>query len=201
MKRLKNLLNPPPEWQIPVIVLVGAIFGLGLYIVKISNITSYMSDDPKACINCHVMTAEYITWDHSSHRAVANCNDCHVPNDNIFNKYYFKAKDGMYHATVFTLRMEPQAIIMKDASAEVVQKNCVRCHEDQVTDAKMSSWVDNHKENRTTRKCWECHQQVPHGRVKSLSAIGYHIDPVEDLKEKQLIVPDWLEKAISKPSK
>ena len=201
MKRLTKLLIPPPEWRIPVIVLIGAMVGLGLYIARVSNIASYLSDDPKACINCHVMTSEYITWNHSSHRDVAHCNDCHVPHDNIVSKYYFKAKDGLYHASIFTLRMEPQAIVMKEASAEVVQNNCVRCHSEQITDARLSSWVDKHFENRTERKCWECHQHVPHGKVKSLSAVGYHLDPVTRRTRKNLIVPDWLEKAINEPSK
>ncbi|WP_109830432.1 cytochrome c nitrite reductase small subunit [Reichenbachiella versicolor] len=199
MSLLKKIY-PPPKWRIPVIILLGAISGLGVYIVNISNATSYLSDDPKTCINCHVMTAEYITWDHSSHREVATCNDCHVPHDNVFNKYYFKAKDGLYHASIFTMRMEPQAIVMKEASAEVVQSNCVRCHKEQVTDAKMASWVFNHEESRTERTCWECHQYVPHGRVKSLSAVGYHLDPLAPESEKKSIVPDWLDNAINNPT-
>ena len=195
-------ITPPPNWKTPVIILLGAIAGLGLYIFNISNAASYLSDDPKTCINCHVMTAEYITWDHSSHREVATCNDCHVPHDNVVNKYYFKAKDGLYHASIFTMRMEPQAIVMKEASAEVVQSNCVRCHYDQVTDAKMSGWVENHEQSRTDRTCWDCHQQVPHGKVKSLSAVGFHLDPITDKSEKKLIVPDWLDQAIQNtPSK
>lgn len=201
MRRIIRKFYPPKEWRVPVIILLGAICGLGIYIINVSNVVSYMSDDPKACINCHVMTAEYITWDHSSHREVASCNDCHVPHDNIFNKYYFKAKDGAYHASVFTLRLEPQAIVMKEASAKVVQSNCIRCHQDQVTDAKMLSWVEDHQENRTSRQCWECHQQVPHGRVKSLSAVGYHLDAVSQSDNGVEIVPTWLEKALSESPK
>ena len=41
------------------------------------------------------MTPQYATWSHSTHREHAHCNDCHVPHNNILNKYYFKAKDGM----------------------------------------------------------------------------------------------------------
>ena len=40
----------------------------------------------------------------------------------------FKAKDGLYHATVFTARAEPDVIEMQEASQEVVQDNCIRCH-------------------------------------------------------------------------
>ncbi|MEH0152836.1 cytochrome c nitrite reductase small subunit [Limibacter armeniacum] len=186
---------PPKEWQPVVAVLMGAIVALGLYMVKAANVTSYLSDDPKACINCHVMTTEYITWQHSSHREVAHCNDCHVPHDSFLKKYAFKAKDGLYHATIYTLRAEPQAIIMHEAGQEVVQSNCIRCHKAQVTDAKSASWVSSHMHDRLDRTCWECHRETPHGRVKSLSAVGYHVEPLPIKEQQELFVPEWLEKA------
>ena len=160
---------------------------------KESKVISYLSDDPQACVNCHVMTPVYNSWMHSSHREWAKCNDCHVPHDNVFNKYYFKAKDGLYHASVFLSRGEPEVIRMKEAGVEVVQSNCIRCHEDQVTDARLSVSVENHLENRTERKCWTCHQEVPHGSVHSLSSVKYYgkID-----EEHQETVPQWLNKYI-----
>lgn len=197
MKRLFIRLIPPKEWQIPVVIMLGAIVGLGIYLVQISNVVSYASDDPRACINCHVMTAEYITWDHSSHREVATCNDCHVPHDNLLRKYMFKAKDGMYHASVYTLRMEPQTIVMREESEKVVQANCIRCHQQQVTDPKMTSWVDGHYEHRTERSCFDCHRETPHGRVRSLSATGFHIEPIPIKEEQSNIVPDWLDRAFT----
>lgn len=183
---------PPDEWLLPVTVLVGMIFGLGFYILHLSKAASYLSDDPKTCINCHVMTTEYITWNHSSHRDIATCNDCHVPQDNALNKYYFKAKDGLYHASVFTMRMEPQTITMREPSKVVVQNNCIRCHMDQVTDAKMISWVEGHKESRLDRTCWECHKETPHGRVRSLSSVGYQLDPMPIKQQQKEFVPNWI---------
>ena len=199
MSLLKKLI-PPRNWQVPVVILCGAIFGLGFFILRLSNAASYLGEDPRACINCHVMTPQYITWEHSSHREVATCNDCHVPQDNVVNKYYFKAKDGLYHATIFTLRLEPQAIKMKPASIQAVQNNCIRCHFPQVTDAKMAGWVDNHLANRTERTCWECHRHTPHGRVRSLSATGFQIEPLPVREQQQIFVPEWLEKAIKENS-
>ncbi|MEN7551041.1 cytochrome c nitrite reductase small subunit [Rapidithrix thailandica] len=193
-----KFLIPPPKWQVPVIILLGAILGLGIYMIRLSEAYSYLSDDPRACINCHVMTPQYITYKHSSHREVASCNDCHVPHDHIANTYYFKAKDGLYHASVFTLRMEPQTIKMRPPSVAVVQDNCIRCHTDQVTDAQTASWVADHINSRTNRLCWECHREVPHGRVRSLSAIGYHIEPLKSQEEKELIVPEWIKKEMEK---
>lgn len=193
---LKKII-PPDEWLLPVTVLVGMIVGLGFYILHLSKAASYLSDDPKTCINCHVMTTEYITWNHSSHRNVATCNDCHVPHDNVFNKYYFKAKDGLYHASVYTMRMEPQTITMREPSKVVVQNNCIRCHKDQVTDAKMISWVESHKESRLDRTCWECHKETPHGRVRSLSSVGYQLDPMP-INQQQEFVPQWIKDQLKK---
>ena len=193
--------RPPPKWRVPVAILSGGMMGFILIILRISNAVSYLGDDPRTCINCHVMTPQFITWEHSSHREVATCNDCHVPQDNMVNKYYFKAKDGLYHAAMFTLRLEPQTISMKNASVQAVQANCIRCHVDQVTDAKMMSWVDNHYENRTGRTCWQCHKETPHGRVRSLSATGFQIEPLPIREKQQVFVPDWLENALNTKDK
>jgi cytochrome c nitrite reductase small subunit len=173
--------------------MVAALFGMGLYMLRISNAASYLSDDPQACVNCHLMTPQYITWSRSSHREVAHCNDCHVPHNNIVSKYYFKAMDGLYHASIFTIRAEPQVIKARGPSIKVIQNNCIRCHESQVTDAKMAAFVQDHHAKRTDRPCWECHREVPHGRVKSLSSVGHQIEPIRAHAPPDLeIVPPWL---------
>ncbi|POY34884.1 cytochrome c nitrite reductase small subunit [Solitalea longa] len=190
-------LIPPKKWRPAAIVAVATFIGLGLYVLRLSNAASYLSDDPQACVNCHLMTPQYITWSHSSHREVASCNDCHVPHNNVFSKYYFKAKDGLYHASIFTLRAEPQVIKAKSASIEVIQENCVRCHVNQVTDAKMAGFVEDHHAKRTDRTCWECHREVPHGRVKSLSSVGLQLEPIREYASPDMkIIPDWLQKTM-----
>ena len=129
---------------------------------------------------------------------VASCNDCHVPHNNVFNKYYFKAKDGLYHASVFTTHSEPQVIRAKEPSVKVIQSNCIRCHGDQVMDAKLEGFVATHKADRTDRLCWECHRDVPHGREKSLSAVGAQIEPIREYSAKDLsVIPDWLRESLS----
>ena len=74
------------------------------------------------------MTPYYQSWLHSSHHLWATCNDCHVPQDNVFNQYAFKAMDGLYHAAVFTVKGESQVIRPRLASYEVIMDNCIRCH-------------------------------------------------------------------------
>lgn len=180
-------LTPPPRWVFPVIILMGIFFGLGGYTFYISRAPSYLSDQPETCVNCHIMTPQYATWFHSSHRERAHCNDCHVPHNNVANKYFFKAKDGLRHATIFTLRMEPQVIFIKDEGKEVVQQNCIRCHEELLTDHKLMAKTEEYAHHRNDRKCWECHRELPHGRVNSLSSV-----PDARVPLPQSPIPKWL---------
>lgn len=197
MSKFLKAILPPPTWRLPVAIVAGALFGLAAYVFYISNAVSYLSDDPKTCINCHVMNHEYASWFHSSHRENANCNDCHVPHNNVFNKYFFKAKDGMRHATIFTLRNEPQVIRIKDAGAEVVQNNCIRCHNELITDRRIIATTQSYDHFRTEgRKCWECHREVPHGRMNSLSAVPNAIIP--DTKNP---IPDWINNFVKNQKK
>jgi len=183
---IKNL-TPPEKWMAPVIIVLAIFSGLFLYLVYISNAPSYLSDNPKTCVNCHIMTPQYATWSHSSHKSVTNCNDCHVPHNNVFNKYFFKAKDGMRHATIFTLRAEPQVIFIKEAGKEVVHQNCIRCHENLIHDSKLARYSTDINHFRKDRKCWDCHRETPHGRVNSLSSAPNARAPLPESP-----VPDWM---------
>ena len=185
--RIIKVIKPPQSWKIPVMIITGLICGLGLYILKLSNAPSYLSDKPETCVNCHIMAPQYTTWNHSAHREVSTCNDCHVPHNNIFNKYFFKAKDGLRHATIFTLRKEPQVIFIREEGKQVVQDNCIRCHVDKITDSKMLALTNELHHSRTERKCWECHRETPHGRVNSLSSVPNARIPVL-----QSPVPEWV---------
>jgi cytochrome c nitrite reductase small subunit len=183
---LKKLL-PPPGWRIPVMIVSSLFLGLVLFLFYVSKAHSYLSDKPETCTNCHIMSPQYATWSHSSHREVANCNDCHVPHNNVFNHYYFKAKDGLRHATIFTLRNEPQVIFIKKDGAEVVHNNCIRCHNQLLIDPKLNATVNNHEVHMTDRRCTECHREVPHGRVNSISSVPNARVPLPENP-----VPGWL---------
>jgi len=168
-------LMPPEMWRIPVLIVLGIFTGLFLFLFRISEARSYLSDDPEVCINCHIMTPQYSTWAHSAHRSITDCNACHVPHDNVFNKYLFKAKDGLRHATVFTLRNEPQAIYIREAGREVVHENCLRCHSSLFGDGPGRPWeaMMNHRE----RECLDCHRNTPHDRINSISSTPGAITP------------------------
>ncbi|MDD3877279.1 MAG: cytochrome c nitrite reductase small subunit [Bacteroidales bacterium] len=190
---LIQLVTPPKKWRLPVIVILGIIVGTGLLIIHISNAPSYLSDKPETCINCHVMYPQYATWTHSSHREVATCNDCHVPQDNFFRTYAFKAMDGMRHSSVFTMRAEPQAIRIKQAGINVVQENCIRCHLNMVDMVSIIEVTgENHFEGKGKR-CWDCHRNVPHGEVRSLASTPHSLVP-----RLPSVMPEWLQKFTSK---
>lgn len=183
---------PPQQWRFAVLLIIAILFGLFAFLFYISNAPSYLSDNPKTCVNCHIMAPQYATWMHSSHREWANCNDCHVPHNNIFNTYFFKAKDGLRHATVFTMRGEPQVIRIKEEGHKAVQQNCIRCHTDLITDSKMNTIHSEFQDNRTERTCWECHTEVPHGKVRSLTSTPHAKVPLPESP-----VPEWLHTIMS----
>jgi cytochrome c nitrite reductase small subunit len=181
----------PPKLRTGLIILGGIFVGLSIFSLYVSNAVSYLSDRPETCINCHIMNPQYATWSHSSHREKANCNDCHVPHSNPVSKYAFKAMDGARHATMFTLRAEPQVIQIKEAGKKAVQENCKRCH-----------WKLNEEVNTLVsateihegegRFCWECHRETPHGRINSLASTPYALVP-----RLESPVPDWIKEFVN----
>jgi cytochrome c nitrite reductase small subunit len=190
IKKIFSYLVPPGNWRLPVIIIFGIAAGISLHIFYASNAISYLSDDPRTCVNCHIMAPEYATWQRGSHGRVATCNDCHVPQDNIINKYLFKATDGMRHSYIFTLRAEPQVIQIKEAGKHAVQNNCIRCHQNQIHPIAMRA-ISNSSIADDGRYCWDCHRETPHGKVHSLSSTPYARVPLLESP-----TPEWIKKMV-----
>jgi len=177
--------------KIIAIILGGIICGLGGYTAYASRFGSYMSDDPAACVNCHIMAPYYASWNHSSHARNTTCNDCHVPHDNAVRKWWFKGMDGMRHAAIFTMRGESQVIQATDKSATVIMDNCVRCHEQLNTEFVKTGRISYHQAKEGDGKaCWDCHREVTHGKIGLSSA------PNALVPYPKAIVPEWLKKLI-----
>lgn len=196
IRKFFKLLIPPMKWHIPVIILAGIIVGLGFYVLHISNAVSYLSDDPKTCVNCHIMIPEYATWERGSHGRVTTCNDCHVPQDNVIRKLYFKAQDGLRHATIFTLRAEPQVIRIKSAGKAVVQENCIRCHSNYLHPASLRAINAKAIYHDQELLCWDCHRNTPHGTVHSLASTPYVRVP-----QIKPVIPGWIKEYIKEENK
>jgi len=154
------------------LVTVAVALGMGLYLVRESKAISYLSTNAEACINCHVMESYYATWQHSSHAQRATCVECHLPVDNYIDKYASKTRDGWNHSTAFTLNTYGKRMLISGDGARRVQENCVRCHSS-LSKAIIKNIDRYHafdSESLGDRKCWDCHRQIPHGRVRSINA-------------------------------
>lgn len=135
-------------------VTLGVLTGLGGYTFFYAQGHSYLLDDPKACMNCHVMRDQYDSWNRSSHHAAATCNDCHTPK-NMLAKYAVKAINGWNHSAAFTTGDFDEPIRIHDFNARIAHDNCVRCHEDVVS--RMRTYA--HPE---MVDCVQCHGNVGH---------------------------------------
>ena len=150
------------------VVLVISMFA---YLVNESKMLSYLSSDPKACINCHTMNTHYATWQHSSHRETATCIDCHLPRDSFINKMIAKSKDGFNHSLAMTLGSYGNNLRATNDAAKRIQNNCISCHENIVSQMLENSQLYQQVDSSVQmgRRCWDCHRDVPHGTTRNLT--------------------------------
>jgi len=146
--------------------LVGAFAATGTYTFVNAKGTSYLSDDPAVCANCHVMQEHLDGWQHSSHRSVAVCNDCHLPQESLFAKLLVKASNGYHHSSAFTLGNFAEPIRIKPGNARVLEANCLRCHGSLTGDITAHGTLGvatDPSQTADLHGCARCHQEVGHG--------------------------------------
>lgn len=136
-------------------VLAGAGGGVGLFTFGYAQGASYLTNDPQACVNCHVMREQYDGWTRGSHHAVATCNDCHAPHDFI-GKYSTKARNGWNHSLAFTLGGFHEPIRITARNREITEAACRHCHADLV------EAIDQHAPSGEGLSCIRCHRDVGH---------------------------------------
>jgi cytochrome c nitrite reductase small subunit len=110
---------------------LGMLGGLGVFTFGYGQGASYLSNNPKACVNCHVMDPYYDSWQNSSHRHVAACNDCHLPHS-FAGKWITKADNGFFHSLAFTFENFHEPIRIKPRNRRVTQQACLDCHSELV---------------------------------------------------------------------
>ena len=135
----------------------GGAIGLGGYTFSYAQGFSYLSDDPAACSNCHVMREVYDGWNKGSHKAVAGCNDCHTPHTSLVEKYFVKALNGWNHSSAFTTGNYPNTIRITPFDKDIALQNCLGCHGNLVSQI-------SHADTRDPTDCLTCHSGVGHGR-------------------------------------
>ena len=121
------------KWILFATIVIGMTVGLGLFTFGYAKGYSYLTNDPAACANCHIMQEHFAAWTKGSHRSVATCNDCHTPH-NLAGKYYVKAKNGFWHSFYFTVGGFPDPLRITSGNASVTQEACRYCHTE-ITDA------------------------------------------------------------------
>ena len=79
------------------LLLLGIPVGVGAFTFVYAKGFSYLSTDPRACVNCHVMNEQYEAWLKSGHRHAATCVECHLPHEGLA-KWIAKADHGFRHS-------------------------------------------------------------------------------------------------------
>lgn len=141
------------------VILLGALIGLaagvGGYTFVYAKGASYLTNDPAACANCHVMDPYYDQWNASPHRAVAVCNDCHTP-PGLVPKYLTKASNGFWHSYAFTTGDFHEPLRIKPGNREVTEKACRKCH------AALTVAIEGPHRPGQEMACTRCHWDVGH---------------------------------------
>lgn len=135
--------------------LVGAAAGLGGYTFVYAKGYSYLTNDPAACANCHIMTDHYRAWSRGGHRAVASCNDCHTP-PGLVPKYVTKARNGFWHSFYFTTGRYPDPLQITARNHAVTEQACRTCHAD------VTAAIDPVRHTGSALTCTSCHNDVGH---------------------------------------
>jgi cytochrome c nitrite reductase small subunit len=136
-------------------VLLGVAVGVGAYTFVYARGASYLTNDPAACVNCHIMREQFDGWTASSHRSVAVCNDCHAPHD-LVGKYATKALNGFWHSFAFTTGRFHEPIRITQRNRDVTEETCRYCHADVVTA------IDAAPAEGQQLGCISCHRSVGH---------------------------------------
>lgn len=138
-------------------VLLGASAGIAGYTFLYARGVSYLTNDPAACANCHVMRDHFEAWSRSSHHSVAVCNDCHAPTDFV-GKYATKASNGFWHSYAFTTGRFHEPIRITPRNRAIAENACRTCHADVV------AAIEGPHAAKDGTSCLRCHDSVGHMR-------------------------------------
>jgi cytochrome c nitrite reductase small subunit len=136
-------------------VLFGTAAGVGGYVFLYARGASYLSDDPAACANCHIMREQFAAWTHAPHHQVAVCNDCHTP-AGLVPKYVTKALNGYHHSLAFTSGAFHEPIRIKSGNRAITEARCRSCHQ-AIIDS-----IDRFHGPPNQLSCIRCHADVGH---------------------------------------
>lgn len=145
-----------------VALFAGLAAGLGGYTFVYAKGASYLTNDPAACANCHVMNEHYAGWIRSSHHAVATCNDCHTP-PGLVGRYATKASNGFWHSFAFTTGVYPDPLLIKGHNKDIAEAACRKCH------GELVNAMDGGHHGADAVSCIRCHGSVGHPTLATSS--------------------------------
>lgn len=134
---------------------LGVLGGLGGFTFGYGDGAAYLSSDPEACTNCHVMQEQFDSWIKSGHAHVATCNDCHLPHNPV-GKWVTKADNGFFHSLAFTTNDFHEPIRIKDRNRRVTEQACLYCH------AETANALLPTRAGGDVVSCVHCHANVGH---------------------------------------
>ena len=143
-------------------VALGLALGLGAFTFIYARGASYLTNDPAACANCHVMRDHFAAWTRSSHASVATCNDCHTPPGAIA-KYVTKAENGFRHSFYFTFGGYPDPLRITPRNQDVTERACRNCHGELTESLEpLRASLSPGGAHDTRTSCIRCHDRVGH---------------------------------------
>ncbi len=134
---------------------LGVLFGAGLFTFDYAEGASYLRDDPRACVNCHIMRDQYEGWQRGPHRYVATCNDCHTGHT-LASKFASKAVNGFNHSWAFTTGRYPEPIQITAFNRRLAEASCRQCH------GGVAHTVDGIAPPFEAQSCLRCHMNAGH---------------------------------------
>jgi cytochrome c nitrite reductase small subunit len=154
---LRELIVQIGFLPLAIALVLGLLGGIGVFTFGYGEGTAYLSNDPAACANCHVMQDHYNAWQASSHKNVATCNDCHLPH-NFVGKWITKGDNGFFHSLAFTTGDFHEPIQIKARNRRVTQNACLYCHGDFVHNMLPA------EPGGDMLLCVKCHSDVGHSQ-------------------------------------
>lgn len=109
------------------------------------------TNEPLFCIKCHIVKPEYFDQIKGGLHNNLKCIECHLPYDYKIHFYARKVIDGIKDLIVFYTGLTPEKIYASSKTKEIIQKNCIRCHQQMISQINISE-----------RKCWSCHRRITH---------------------------------------
>jgi cytochrome c nitrite reductase small subunit len=162
-----------PSRAIITCILIGIPVGVAAATFRYGEGLSYFSNDPRACMNCHIMTEQYDSWSKSGHHHVAACNDCHLPHS-LVPKLIAKSRNGWNHSYAFTMQNFHEPIRIGQKNREIVQESCLHCHQDFVHSVVVAQTTYTGPASaEKTVDCIHCHKGVGHAPTRPTGKMSW----------------------------